>query len=75
MEKKYKFYENQPAYYVKELDKRFAKIESFCRVYETIYSLSDLIEDIKLFNSRLSNNPQKFTLKSLFTHVTLLLHI
>ena len=63
------YYENQPEYYVEELNKCFEKIEKFCSVYETLYSLSDFIEDIKLFNSRLSNNPQKITIKTLFTHV------
>lgn len=69
MDLKEYYYENQPDYYVEELNKVFEKIEKFCRVYETLYSLSDFIEDIKLFNSRLSNNPQKITLKTVFTHV------
>jgi len=67
------YYENQPDYYVEELNKCFEKIEKFCKVYETLYALSDFIEDIKLFNSRLSNNPQKTNLKAVFTHVYIFL--
>lgn len=63
------YYGNQPEYYKNELNKCFEKIQKFCQVYETLYALSDFIEDIKLFNSRLSNNPQKPTFKSIFTHV------
>lgn len=63
------YYENQPDYYVEELNKCFEKIEKFCNVYENLYALSDFIEDVKLFNSRLSNHPQKVTFKNVFTHV------
>ena len=53
------YYENQPDYYVEELNKIFEKIEKFCRVYETLYSLSDFTEDF-LFQevSRLSGSPK-----------------
>lgn len=63
------FYENQPDYYLEELNKCFEKIETFCKTYETLYSLCDFIEDFKLFNSRLSNRPQSPNLKSVLTQV------
>ena len=69
MDNKHLYYENQPDYYVEELNKCFEKIETFCKIYEALYALSDFIEDIKLFNSRLSNIPQKLNLKTIFTHV------
>jgi len=69
MKMKKNYYTNQPEFYVNELDKCFEKIIRFSNVYETLYALSDFIEDIKLFNSRLSNHPQKYTYKNAFTRV------
>jgi len=65
------YFLNQPDYYTEELKICFSKIETFCKIYETLYALTDFIEDIKLFNSRLSNHPQKKSLKNFFTYVSI----
>ncbi len=66
---KYYYYTNQPEYYIRELEICFEKLELYSKVYETLYAFVDFIETIKLFNSRLSNHPQKITFKSFLTKV------